>query len=176
MGHWKVFALLAAIPLLGAAPQDDEARGRRAFERAMTDSHNDARRFAHVPPIAWDPMLAAEAQVWADHLADTGRLEHSKWPRGSDPAGEGENLFMGSEGAYSYAEMVSYWVVEKRSFTNGAMPAISTTGRWQDVGHYSQMIWRTTTRFGCALASGGGQDYLACRYSPPGNVMGQKAL
>ena len=53
------------------------------------------------------------------------------------------------------------------------MPGISRTGRWQDAGHYSQMIWRNTTRIGCAMAGGG---FLVCRYAPPGNFTGQKAF
>ena len=83
---------------------------------------------------------------------------------------------MGSEGAYSYVEMVALWVAEKRYFTNRPMPDISRTGRWQDVGHYSSDRVAQTTRVGCGLATGGGQDYLVCRYSPPGNVFGQKAF
>jgi hypothetical protein len=35
-------------------------------------------------------------------------------------------------------------------------------------GHYSQIMWRKTTSVGCGLVG----KYLACRYSPAGNVMG----
>jgi hypothetical protein len=34
------------------------------------------------------------------------------------------------------------------------------------------MIWRGSTRVGCALRSSRNNDYLVCRYSPAGNVMG----
>ena len=38
----------------------------------------------------------------------------------------------------------------------------------------SEMIWRGSERVGCALYPAGAWDYLICRYSPPGNVVGQK--
>jgi hypothetical protein len=34
------------------------------------------------------------------------------------------------------------------------------------------MIWRGTSRVGCELRSSRSNDYLVCRYSPPGNVVG----
>jgi hypothetical protein len=37
------------------------------------------------------------------------------------------------------------------------------------------MVWSTTTDVGCAIASSATTDYLVCRYSPPGNYVGQKA-
>jgi len=35
------------------------------------------------------------------------------------------------------------------------------------------MVWRKTTEVGGAIATGGGNDVLVCRYSPPGNVIGE---
>ena len=82
----------------------------------------------------------------------------------------------GTRGAYRYSEMVDAWVAEKRYFKNGVTPDFSTTGNYEDVAHYTQIIWRGSTAVGCALASSASDDYLVCRYSPPGNVVGQKTL
>jgi hypothetical protein len=171
MRGWKVLAALAMVPLFGAVPSDE---GYRAFKQAMIDTHNDARDAVGVPALAWDDKLADDAQDWADHIARTGRYEHSSWPRGRDPAGEGENMLSGVDGLYGYLDMVGFWVAEKRVFTNRPSPDFSRTGRWQDAGHYAQMVWRGTTRIGCGLAHGQGQEYLVCRYSPAGNVPRQK--
>jgi hypothetical protein len=87
-------------------------------------------------------------------------------------AGTGENLWMGTRGAYSVETMVGNWASERRLFVPGTFPNNSRSGNWEDIGHYTQMIWPTTTRVGCALASNASTDYLVCRYSPAGNVDG----
>ncbi|MEO6381854.1 MAG: CAP domain-containing protein, partial [Nitrobacter sp.] len=70
-------------------------------------------------------------------------------------------------------EMIEDWLVERRFFRAGTFPAVSTTGSWHDVGHYTQLIWPQTSSVGCAMAVTADIDYLVCRYGAPGNVMGQ---
>lgn len=72
--------------------------------------------------------------------------------------------------------MISSWGNEKKYFVNRPSPNFSTTGKFGDVGHYTQIVWRNTTEVGCALASRHGQDYLVCHYNPAGNVSGQKVF
>ncbi len=72
--------------------------------------HNAERSRAGVPPIAWDVNLAAGSVAYADQLARIGRLQHS--PDASRP-GQGENLWLGSRGAYSIEEMVGGWTGER---------------------------------------------------------------
>jgi hypothetical protein len=79
---------------------------------------------------------------------------------------------MGTRGAYSVDQMVGAWASEQRLFRPGAFPQISRNGDWAQVGHYTQMIWPTSLRVGCAVRSSARDDYLVCRYSPSGNVMG----
>jgi hypothetical protein len=40
------------------------------------------------------------------------------------------------------------------------------------VAHYTQIVWPTTQRVGCATASNRSSDYLVCRYLPTGNLVG----
>lgn len=135
-------------------------------------AHNAERAAVGVPRLSWSNRLTADAAVWARHLARSGRFEHS---RREERPGQGENLWMGTAGRYGHADMVEGWTSEKADFVAGkAFPAVSRTGKRSDVGHYTQMIWRETTEVGCAVASGGGWDYLVCRYSPPGNVLGRR--
>ena len=84
---------------------------------------------------------------------------------------------MGPRRLYDYEVMIGAFLDEKRLFRrSGKLPDISVTGRWQDVGHYSQMIWRGTRKVGCALAEGQNYDYLVCRYFPAGNSFGKGPL
>ena len=70
--------------------------------------------------------------------------------------------------------MVGAWVREKQFFRQGVFPDNSTTGRVEDVGHYTQLVWRATTAMGCAQASGAGEDILVCRYAEAGNYRGER--
>lgn len=148
-------------------------RGATLLRDAMLDGQNAARSPLGLAPLIWDDTLATDAFAYAQVLARTQKFAHSVQPAG--PAHEGENLFTGTRGAYSYREMVGYWVAERTNFVNGQVPASSRTGTFGDVGHYSQIVWRDTRRVGCALASSRTDDYLVCRYSPSGNVFGSTA-
>lgn len=141
------------------------------FEARMLAAHNVERQRVGVPPLRWDPGLTASAAAYGPELAALGRLRHA--PREARP-GQGENLWMGTRGAYSLEDMVGAWAGERRYFRSGVFPNVSTSGNWSDVAHYTQMIWRGTTRVGCALHQSRNDDYLICRYSPPGNVTGQR--
>ena len=153
----------------GPAPRDDAL-----LRRTMLDAQNVARRAVGVAPLAWNAALAADARRYAETMTRTRRFAHAEQLQGAGR--EGENLWTGTRGAYRYREMVAAWIAEKRHFTNGVTPDFSTTGKYEDVAHYTQIIWRTTRAVGCALASNAHDDYLVCRYAPPGNVVGQKAL
>jgi hypothetical protein len=133
--------------------------------------HNGERADVGVPPLAWDSKLAADAGVWAKQLIATRRFEHS--PDNPDAAPQGENLWMGTAHAYTPENMVDGWIEERQFYRPGLFPNVTTTANWSDVGHYTQLIWRNTTHVGCALATGGGNDVLVCRYSPAGNWDGE---
>ncbi|GMN01482.1 CAP domain-containing protein [Erythrobacter sp. MTPC3] len=132
--------------------------------------HNAARADVGAPPLRLDAALSAQALAYAQKLAATGRFRHSAK---SDRPGQGENLWAGTQGAYSYEEMASGWIEEKQDYRHAAFPNVSKTGNWQDVGHYTQVIWRDTAKLGCGVASGNGRDVLVCRYSSAGNIMGR---
>jgi hypothetical protein len=139
--------------------------------RQLLDAHNHERAMVGAPPLQWDPTLTRAALSYGPTLAGLGRLQHS--PREARP-GQRENLWRGTAHAFLPVQMIASWAAEKRFFRPGVFPAVSTTGNWVDVSHYTQMIWRTTTRVGCAVYRSQQWDYLICRYSPPGNADGKR--
>jgi len=161
-----ILSLLAAGASSSAAAQSFAA----GFPGRILAAHNSERSRAGVPPLVWDDALGMAAAAYATQMAMTGRFAHSDR---SLRRGTGENLWMGTHNAFSVEAMVGGWASEKRFFTPGVFPNNSRTGDWEDVGHYTQMIWPTTTRIGCALASNGRVDYLVCRYAGAGNIDGR---
>jgi len=173
-------ALVLSLPAVAAAnPQRviemwndkrPQPRGAELLKSTMMAGHNEARRQYGVPPLVWDDALVRDAQVYANQLAQTYKFEHDP-QRGRNPK-QGENLWMGTRTAYRYEEMIGQLVDERRYYRPGRFPEISTTGDWSMVGHYTQIIWPTSQRVGCATAVNKTRDYLVCRYSPAGNVVG----
>ncbi|HET6256944.1 MAG TPA: CAP domain-containing protein [Puia sp.] len=140
-----------------------------AFISAILEQHNTYRESLQLPALEWSPVLASEALTWAQHLADIDKGQHDQDITGK----EGENLWWGTANAFSYSAMVNAWGEEKKLFREGFFPDCKVN-RAAVVGHYTQMVWRNTKAVGCALAGNGRNDYLVCRYSPAGNIIGQK--
>jgi hypothetical protein len=175
---WGLAALAAAQPINAQAWSG--ATGELASR--LLEAQNRERAAVGAAPLQWDNQLASHAASYGPALASLRKLVHS--PRESRP-GERENLAMAWHGTLSPEQLVELWSREKGMIQPGAQglgcpqpfgcirfPAASRTGRWEDIAHYTQMVWPTTTRVGCAVFAAD-WDYLICRYSPPGNIDGK---
>jgi pathogenesis-related protein 1 len=125
-----------------------------------------------MPALTWSDSAAQVAQTWANNCVyehnagrgDRGENIAATAPAGNRDAGAVVGLWAGEVSDYSYA-------------TNTC-----TSGK--DCGHYTQIVWASTLRTGCAMqtcTSGspfGTQfpswDFWVCDYEPPGNFVGQK--
>lgn len=165
----RAMMLAGFVTLATAAPAARPSFAAQFPSRVLA-AHNSVRAQAGVAPLVWDNALGNSAAAYAQRLAFTNTFQHSDRKA---RRGVGENLWMGTRGAFSVERMVSDWASERRMFRAGLFPAVTRTGNWADVGHYTQIIWPTTTRVGCALASNGRAEYLVCHYSPAGNIDGR---
>jgi len=165
-----------ALAVLLVAPALISGVGpRQNFEERLLAAHNRERDAMGASPLKWDPVLARSARDWAQHLARSGKFEHSPdSPWYTDP--EGENLWAGTVGYYQPESMVGLWTAEKRDFKQGVFPNNSRDGRVENVSHYTQLIWARTGAVGCALVPGKREDVLVCRYTQAGNVLGERPL
>ena len=139
--------------------------------------HNDARAEVGVPNLEWSDKLAQDALNWAKVMAEQEEMFHSS---NESRPGQGENLY--------------YWCcstgeIETFSSTPGTDASVLWYNEIHDytyavigsplnadvmIGHYTQIIWSTTTEVGIAKwKSASGKMFVAARYSPPGNVIGQ---
>ena len=156
-----IFSILAT----GAAPVNAN------FAQRVLDSQNVERESLGLVPLHWDPGLAASAATWGDRLATTNRFEHAP-EKSVEP--EGENLWEVTRSYFPPEAMVNAWVREKKYFKPGLFPDNSTTGNYEEVGHFTQIAWRATTSVGCAVVANADYDILVCRYSQAGNYVGQR--
>jgi hypothetical protein len=168
----RLLAAASAMLASASAAQPIEPRGATGvIAQRILAAHNRERALVGAPPLQWDATLADHAASYGPVLASMRRLVHS--PREGRP-GERENLAMAWHGTLAPEGMIDLWSREKHMLQPGSyrFPAVSRTGVWEDVAHYTQMVWPTTTRVGCAIYPAD-WDYLICRYSPPGNIDGK---
>uniref|UniRef100_K3WS52 SCP domain-containing protein n=1 Tax=Globisporangium ultimum (strain ATCC 200006 / CBS 805.95 / DAOM BR144) TaxID=431595 RepID=K3WS52_GLOUD len=125
-------------------------------------AHNKVRAAVGVPALTWDASLAAKGVSWAQHMEDLNFFDHNT--PGQDDS-QMNNLYSGT----SCLDAVAAFESEKSMF-----PAdhIVREENYIDYGHYSMMVWRTTTRVGCGR---GATKNLVCYYEEPGNVVGEAA-
>ena len=157
---------LLSMPLVGTTGREIN------FDSRLLAAHNRERNAAGLEPLAWNDRLAADAKEWAEYLAETETFEHSEDEDEADP--QGENLWEGTRASFTPEEMVGMWIEEKRHFKPGIFPNNSRTGNLEDVGHYTQLMWRDTGRVGCAKSANEENEVLVCRYAAAGNVIGER--
>ncbi len=150
-----------------------EATGSNMNEdevQKLLREHNRVRSDVDVEPVVWSSAIAEHAQEWADHLADTDcRMKHR--PKTGEWSGSyGENLFIGTAGYYGVVDAVEGWESEKKFYKGGPI----SRSNFQQVGHYTQMVWSDTSEIGCGKAECEGKVIIVCNYDPPGNVLGRK--
>ena len=165
--------LTSAALIVGtaAAAQPAPQGATGAIAQRILAAHNLQRAAVGAPPLQWDATLAEHAAAYGPELVRLRHLVHS--PR-EGRSGERENLAMAWHGTLSPEALVDMWSRERRLLAPGSylFPGTSRTGNWQDIAHYTQMVWPTTTHVGCAIYPAD-WDYLICRYSPPGNKDGK---
>ena len=135
----------------------------------MVSAHNAVRTGAQpapdpaLPLMVWDDAMAQLAQEWADGCD----FEHSTHQYG-------ENLYVStsqSEGTRA----VESWASEVADYDYASNRCRAMCG------HYTQIVWRDSTRVGCAYAdcdtlTGAGFSsgrLWVCNYDPPGNWVGE---
>jgi pathogenesis-related protein 1 len=163
--------------------QVSHAQTNTDFQNTILHIHNQERAAVNVPALTWNNNLADAARIWATHLTTlelTCTPQQCNMPHDPSRGFVGENLWMGGVGLSSTAQQVEDWVYEKNNYHGGPynpQPSDPVQGVYNPViDHYTQMVWRNTKEIGCARANEhgvSGMEFLVCRYTPPGNILGQ---
>jgi pathogenesis-related protein 1 len=156
----------------------------------ITAAHNAVRKSVSpgdpLPDLEWDEGLAAYAQDWADTIAADCDLRHS-----SVPGNQGENIsFFGPADSSTAEQTVQGWAGEVDCYTYGTFGgtdacdmACTAAMNSNGCGHYTQIVWRDTTKVGCGVATSNScdgfistADFWVCSYGPAGNLVGFPAV
>jgi pathogenesis-related protein 1 len=146
--------------------------------RRVTAAHNAVRATASpVPspplaPLCWNASVASVAQSWANACS---------WRHNPNLSNLGENIaaFSGNRSASAARDAVDLWADEASDYHYSSNSCSGVCG------HYTQIVWRSTTEVGCGLRVcttgspfdarfGATWTMVVCDYRPPGNFGGQR--
>jgi pathogenesis-related protein 1 len=171
--RFALFTLSFCMSLALQAQTVPPSTGSKVLQKSAQEAlnfHNKVRKDVGSPPLQWSEDLARYAQSWADHLAETCKLEHRPYS-GSWAQKHGENIFWGSGEDYTALHASESWYSEIKDYKYGPL----TDSNWYKTGHYTQMVWKNTTHVGIGMAiCKGGEILIVANYSPSGNYMGEK--
>lgn len=134
-------------------------------KKMLIDRHNYWRADVGLDPLEWSDEMAVLADDWAKQLVDQDcAFKHR--PNNNF----GENLFYGTASHYTAEDVVDAWGEEKVFYNYNKNKCKSG----EMCGHYTQIVWETTSKFGCARSFCDGNVIWVCNYDPPGNWVGEK--
>lgn len=147
---------------------------------ALVAAHNAARSGPlnpmpdpALPPVTWDPVLADVAYNYASKCQGADRVLIDHNPSATDDYRAlggmdyvGENIWANSAVSYVAADVVGSWMSEAGDYDYEANTGSGVTG------HYTQVVWRTSTKIGCAFVNCAEFEFpgvVLCNYAPGGN-------
>ncbi|RWS29389.1 hypothetical protein B4U80_01900 [Leptotrombidium deliense] len=143
-----------------------------AWFQDCLSSHNKFREGEQKPALKEGQQLMEHAQKRVKQLVESCKFDHN----GNSGSGFGENLYAGSGSlGATCSRAVTNWYNEKQYYDK-ANPGFS-----MKTGHYTQVVWKSTTELGCAKGTYpitkncrmGGWTVVVCSYNPPGNYVGK---
>jgi pathogenesis-related protein 1 len=155
----------------GAAP---------ANESAWLVPMNQTRTNVNEAPLVWDPVAAQVALTYANQCNYMHNLNAgAQYMALGGKSRLGEDIAAGAP-TESIAAAVNSWVGEVADYNH----ATNTCAAGKVCGHYTQIVWSTTTGVGCAQVScttnspfgafaSGKWQFEVCDFSPAGNIVGR---
>ncbi|WP_169810569.1 CAP family protein [Nocardia arthritidis] len=162
----RLVSVIAAVMLAALVTGGGPAAGQSDYAQTGLTLHNKYRAKHGSPAMTLTQNLNTQAQKCAQYYAQKRAIDHSCPYKN----GVGENLVggQGSWDAVSFVQMGTqmwYDEIENYDFDN---PGFSMS-----TGHFTQLVWKASTRLGIGYASEGGWTVVVGLYNPPGNVEGQ---
>ncbi|MEU6829146.1 CAP family protein [Nocardia beijingensis] len=162
----RLVSVVAAVMLAALVAGEGTAAGQSDYAQTGLTLHNQYRAKHGSPAMTLTQNLNAQADQCAKYYAQKRTIDHSCPYKN----GAGENLALG-QGTYEAVSFVQiatkmwYDEIKEYDFNN---PGFSMR-----TGHFTQVVWKASTRLGIGYASQGGTTVVVGLYNPPGNVEGQ---
>ncbi|XP_062405364.1 Golgi-associated plant pathogenesis-related protein 1 [Sardina pilchardus] len=137
-----------------------------SFKAEFLQTHNELRAKHGVPALTMSDDLCASAQAWADHLESINKNSSMMSLQHSDTK-NGENLYFSSSSApikLTGKEAVENWYSEIKDYN------FSNPGFGSNTGHFTQVVWKSSTEVGVGIAMVGNAVFVVGQYSPAGNI------
>lgn len=121
--------------------------------------------------------MTSYAKQRAYKIARSGYLWHTQGSK------FGENLAWHSWTSTSCATLVKMWHDEVYRVTGNSRRQLlkqqnsnsfSMRSLISQAGHFTQLIWNSSKKLGCARTTGARGVYLVCLYDPPGNIISRR--
>src|SRR5262249_10081181 len=145
MSWFTLTLVLAACGGSDDSATDEGTDGQEpAAMSGATDAHNTVRAQASPAPAA--PM---QKLSWSSTIAGTAQAYANKCMFQHSGGKYGENLFAEFGSDSSAADVVASWASESAHYHY----ATNTCDSGQVCGHYTQLVWASTARFGCGKAT-----------------------
>lgn len=165
-------AIILSVLTLSFSPIFSQGAVRLTMEEKQeyVRRHNYHRRIQGAPDMRWSEQLAKNAQVWANYLAKSKIVSHSKMNN------YGENIAWTTGKLYTPTKVVDLWADEKQYYHGQEIDYTTVPG--EEYGHYTQVIWSKSIYVGCAVAHTADRIsfYYVCQYIKRGNNMGEKPV
>lgn len=174
----RSFVLIVTLYLVNISPmlsQDVRIANREEIETFLK-LHNYYRHEVGVDSLKWSDDLAEYAMEWARVLGakyDCSMRHRPKHGRYAQQYGENIYIMWGAEPEIEH--VLKNWAEEEKKYYK--QEPIGSVKSKKTTGHYTQVIWKTTQRVGCARVKcpkNRGTYIWVCNYDPPGNWVGKK--
>eukprot|EP00929_Paragymnodinium_shiwhaense_P014590 TRINITY_DN122513_c0_g1_i1.p1 TRINITY_DN122513_c0_g1~~TRINITY_DN122513_c0_g1_i1.p1 ORF type:complete len:299 (+),score=44.09 TRINITY_DN122513_c0_g1_i1:124-1020(+) len=158
------------------------------FVEDMSRAHNAVRQRVGLPELHWNGKLASLATNYVESLVDGGcYIRHSSTGYRWSEAGfsyVGENLYKVINMEPSGVDVVDAWYAEIDDYTYGPVGSGCVKERCAGrtsppcaMGHFTQVMWQSSTDFGCARRQCPGESHktfiVVCHYGEGGNIVGE---
>lgn len=178
----KITTVVAPPPPQETPAPSPPASGLGEYESTMVEQHNIYRAKHSAAGLEWDATLAQ----YAANTANTCVFEHDMSQGGG---GYGQNLASsGSSGNIDSLQLQTasdavskQWYGEVKNYGSFyGMDNPPSNVPLGDYGHFTQLVWKATTKVGCATVKCAAGTvlsldswYTVCNYKSPGNFGGE---